>query len=181
MRGDRDAWQTLVRTHAGLVYTVLRRCGLYEDEAADAFQEVWVAAWEGLAGVQDERALKGWLATIAARTGTRALRRRLRGPLIGGEAYDALASRVPDPAPRPEQAAVEREQATAIRAAIRSLSERDRQLVYAFFYDPVAPSYVEIAARLGVSTETVGSLRTRCLRRLRAALSDAPGRTGTEA
>ena len=68
-----------------------------------------------------------------------------------------------------------------MRAAIGALSELDRQLVYAFFYDPTAPSYAEIASRLGVSPETVGPLRTRCLRRLRAALGDAPGRTGTEA
>jgi RNA polymerase sigma factor (sigma-70 family) len=160
---------------------VLRRCGLGEDEAADLFQEVWVAAWDGLASVREERALAGWLATIAVRTGTRALRRRIRRPLVGGEAYESQAARAPDPAPPPEQAAIEREQQAAMRAAIRSLSERDRLLVHAFFYDPTAPSYVEIAARLGVSAETVGPMRTRCLRRLRAALSEAPGRTGTEA
>ena len=72
-------------------------------------------------------------------------------------------------------------EADALRAAIPSLSERDRLLVHDFFYHPPAPSYAEIAARLGVSPDTVGPLRTRCLRRLRAALGDAPGRTGTEA
>ena len=53
-------------------------------------------------------------------------------------------------------------------------SQRDRQIVYAFFYDPSAPSYAQIAERLGVSPETVGPLRTRCLRRLRAALDRLP-------
>ena len=181
LRGDRDAWETLVRIHAGLVYTVLRRCGLYEDEAADAFQEVWVAAWKGLASVHEERALPGWLATIAARTGIRALRRRAGGPRVGGERYEEAAARAPDPAPPPDRAAVEREQGEAIRAAIRTLPERDQRLVYAFFYDPTAPSYAEIAARLGVSPETVGPMRTRCLLRLRRALGDRLGRTGTEA
>ena len=38
LRGDQDAWEELVRSHAGLVYTVIRRCGLAEDEAADLFQ-----------------------------------------------------------------------------------------------------------------------------------------------
>ena len=51
----------------------------------------------------------------------------------------------------------------------------------ALFYDPAAPSYAASAARLGVSPETVGPLRTRCLRRLRTALEGALGRTGTEA
>ena len=140
-----------------------------------------MAAWDGLAQVRDERALAGWLATIAARTGTRALRRHIRGPVVGGEAYESQAARAPDPAAPPEQAAIERERDEAVRAAIASLSERDRLLVHAFFYDPTAPSYAEIGARLGVSPETVGPLRTRCLRRLRAALGDAPAQTGTGA
>ena len=84
LRGDQAAWEELVRAHAGLVYTVIRRCGLGEDEAADLFQEVWVAAWDGLRSVQDERALAGWLATIAARTATRARRRQARRPIVGG-------------------------------------------------------------------------------------------------
>ena len=179
LRGDQDAWEELVRSHAGLVYTVIRRSGLGEAAAADLFQEVWVAAWDGLASVQHERALPGWLATIAARTATRALRQRVRHPLVGGEAYEEAAARAPDPTPPPEQAAVEREEGAAVRAAIASLSERDRQLVHAFFYDPTAPSYAEIAARLGVSPDTVGPLRTRCLRRLKAALGGTAGRTGT--
>jgi RNA polymerase sigma factor (sigma-70 family) len=80
----------------------------------------------------------------------------------------------PDPDPTPDLMALEQEQSEAIRGAIASLSERDRQIVYAFFYDPSAPSYAQIAQRLGVSPETVGPLRTRCLRRLRAALSGLP-------
>jgi RNA polymerase sigma factor (sigma-70 family) len=57
--------------------------------------------------------------------------------------------------------------------AIGKLSERDRRIVEYFFYDPTGPSYAEIAARLGVSADTIGPLRTRCLRRLREALEDA--------
>jgi RNA polymerase sigma factor (sigma-70 family) len=181
LRGDRDAWEELVRSHAGLVYTVLRRCGLGEDEADDLFQDVWVAAWDGLARVRDERALPGWLATIAARTGTRALRRRVRHRVVGGEAYEDAVTRAPDLTPSPELAVLARERDESVRAAIASLSERDRLLVHAFFYDPATPSYAEIAARLGVSPETVGPMRTRCLLRLRRALGDRLGRTGTDA
>ena len=180
LRGDQDAWEALVRSYAGLVYTMLRRCGLSDAAAADAFQDVWIAAWKGLATVRDEQALKGWLATIAARTGMRALRHQIRGPLVGGEVYEATAARTADPAPIPEDTTVEHEQRETLWAAISTLSERDRVLVHAFFYDPTAPSYVQIAARLGVSPETVGPLRTRCLRRLRTVLGNPPGRTGTE-
>jgi RNA polymerase sigma factor (sigma-70 family) len=152
---------------------VIRRCGIGEDEVADLFQEVWVAAWDGLSGLRDERVLASWLATVAARAATRALRRRIRHPIATGEQYEVEAARAQDLAPRPDEQAVEREQSEAVRSAIAALPERDQKLVHYFFYDPASPSYAEIATRLGVSPETVGPLRTRCLRRLRAALRDA--------
>ena len=76
--GDQAAWEALVRSHAGLVYTVLRRAGLAEEEAADAFQDVWVAARGELAIVRDARAVKGRLTTIAARAAASA-RPAMRG------------------------------------------------------------------------------------------------------
>jgi len=174
LRGDQDAWEALVRLHANLVYAVIRRCGIGGDEAADLFQEVWVAAWDGLASLRDERVLAGWLATIAARQARRALRRRIQSIVDDGDRFENEAMIAPDPDPTPDLMALEQEQSEAIRDAITSLSERDRQIIYAFFYDPSAPSYAEIARRLRVSPETVGPLRTRCLRRLRSALTDLP-------
>jgi RNA polymerase sigma factor (sigma-70 family) len=174
LRGDQDAWEALVRLHANLVYAVIRRCGIGGDEAADLFQEVWVAAWDGLASLRDERVLAGWLATIAARQARRALRRRIQSIVDDGERFETEAMIAPDPDPTPDLQALDGEQSEAIRDAILTLSDRDRQIVYAFFYDPSAPSYAQIAERLGVSPETVGPLRTRCLRRLRTALDNQP-------
>jgi len=163
-----------VRLHANLVYAVIRRCGINGDEAADLFQEVWVAAWDGLGSLRDERVLAGWLATIAARQARRALRRRIQSIVDDGERFENEAMIAPDPDPTPDLRALEQEQSESIRSAVLSLSDRDRQIVYAFFYDPTAPSYAEIARRLGVSPETVGPLRTRCLRRLRTILGHIP-------
>jgi RNA polymerase sigma factor (sigma-70 family) len=174
LRGDQDAWEALVRSHANLVYAVIRRCGIGGDEAADLFQEVWVAAWDGLGSLRDERVLAGWLATIAARQARRALRKRINSIVEDGERFETEATIAPDPDPTPDLLALELEQSEAIKEAIGQLSERDRKIVYAFFYDPAAPSYAEIAQRLGVSPETVGPLRTRCLRRLRTALGSLP-------
>ena len=169
LRGDQNAWETLVRTHAGLVYAVIRRCGFDSDEAADIFQEVWVAAWDGLDGIRDEKALAGWLATIAARRAKRVLLQRAQQSI---RPIDEIPDR-PDPDPLPDEVAIGRERGSTVRAAVAALPERDRQIVHYFFYDATAPSYTEIAARLGVAPDTIGSLRTRCLRRLRAALGGA--------
>ena len=75
LRGDQCAWETLVRTHAGLVYAVIRRCGFDGDEAADLFHAVWLAVRDQLNTVRDERGLAGWLATLTARKARWALRR----------------------------------------------------------------------------------------------------------
>ena len=88
LRGDRDDWETLVRTHAGLVYAVIRRCGLDGDEAADLLQEVWLDARSQLGTVHDERRLAGRLAALAARRAMRALRRPI-------QPWDARGSRPP--------------------------------------------------------------------------------------
>lgn len=179
LRGDQDAWEAIVRLHANLVYAVIRRCGISGDEAADLFQEVWVAAWDGLASLRDERVLAGWLATIAARQARRALRRRIQSVVEGGERFETEAMVAPDPGPTPDLLALDLEQSETIKEAVSSLSERDQKIVYAFFYDPSAPSYAQIAQRLGVSPETVGPLRTRCLRRLRIALDRLPDFNGS--
>jgi len=175
LRGDQDSWETLVRTYANLVYAVIRRCGIGGDEAADLFQEVWVAAWDGLASLRDERVLAGWLATIAARHARRALRRRIQSMTEDGERFETESLLAQDPDPTPDLLAIQLERSQKVREAVETLSERYRRIVYAFFYDPSTPSYARIAEQLGVSPETVGPLRTRCLRRLRAALDSVPG------
>ena len=101
LRGDQDAWETLVRSHAGLVYAVIRRCGFDGDEAADLFQEVWLDARRQLGTVHDERRLAGWLAALAARRAKWALGRRGQPTHVGGRPpLVLLRSRAPaDAAP----------------------------------------------------------------------------------
>ena len=78
LRGDRGAWETLVRTHDALVYAVVRKCGFDGDEADELFHEVWLAAWEQLGTAPDERGVPSWLAILAARGAKRALQRRVQ-------------------------------------------------------------------------------------------------------
>ena len=127
--------------------------------------------------MRDERGLAAWLATVAARQAKRALVRRARHPTTG---LEERAIEQPAPEPLPDQIAIDRERSSAVRAAIAKLSERDRRIVECFFYDASASSYVEIAERLGVAPSTVGPLRTRCLRRLRAALAGMSALTDTD-
>ena len=73
---DPGAWESLVRSHAALVYTVMWPTG---HEADEAFHEVWRTAWEGLGLLPDEQRLDAWLATLAVRQVERALNKARDG------------------------------------------------------------------------------------------------------
>ncbi len=85
LSGDQAAWEPLVRSHAGLVYTMIRRCGFDGAEAADLFHQTWLAACEQLGTVRDEPSVAGWLTILAARQARRALQRRTHPTGAGSE------------------------------------------------------------------------------------------------
>jgi len=80
----------------------------------------------------------------------------------------------------PEQSLLDSEEAAAESERIRwmwqefeELGDRCRQLLRVLMASP-PPSYQEVSAALGIAVGSIGPLRQRCLRRLRARL-DARG------
>lgn len=168
LRGDDAAWANLIDRYSGLVYSVIRRYRLSEPEALDVFQDVWVSLWEQLGTLRDHARLGPWLMTVAGRLAWGACKRRAR--LSSSEPIDNALATAPEAGPGPEQLAAEREASAEVNAALASISPRCRLLIHALFCDPTAPTYAEIAERLGCSENSVGPIRGRCFRELRAAL-----------
>ncbi len=168
LRADDAAWERLVDRYAGLVYSVIRRYRLPEHDAMDVFQDVWVTAWEKLDTLRDQARLGPWLVTVAGRLAWDAAKRQPLGRVT--QPLDAAVADTPDGSPGPDHLASEREMNEEIRAAIERLSPRCRALVLALFYDPTAPTYAEIAERVGCSPNSIGPIRGRCFDELRAAL-----------
>jgi RNA polymerase sigma factor (sigma-70 family) len=152
------------------MYAVARRYGLDDDEAGDVFQSVCVELWEHLHSVRDAAVLRRWLVVVTGRKAWQARRAKARWVtgLDGPESADAVSQLVASA----EEYAVAHADAERLRGALERLPARDRELVWYLFFDPACPTYAEIAVRLGVSPDTVGSLRTRCLRRLRWFLAE---------
>src|SRR5690606_9293416 len=100
------------------------------------------------------------LARDAAR-GEAVRARRLR--LLAGELADAVA-------PSPEQALLREETSQGVRAALLSLSERDRLLL---LLREEGLTYREIADVIGISPTSVGPLLTRAQRRFVRLYHDA--------
>lgn len=64
-RGDRAAFETLVRRHKDELYRFVRRYVGHADDAYDILQNCLVAAWLGLPRYDPARAFAPWLRTIA--------------------------------------------------------------------------------------------------------------------
>lgn len=160
LAGSAAAWSELVGRYQPLVYAVSTRAGLSVADAADCFQQTWVALYENRKHVQDPSRLSAWLVTTAKREALRLRRQaeRNRGELVEGEPVDM------NPLPDEELAMVERQMQLEI--AIKELAPRCRQLIELFFFAPEKLTYEQIASTLGMSSNSLGAFRRRCLKRL---------------
>jgi RNA polymerase sigma factor (sigma-70 family) len=168
-RGDREAWETLVRRYERLVFSVARRSGLDEDAAADVFQRVFVSLIEHMNTLQQPDRLSAWLVTSAKRETWRASRRAAAQRAV--QAPEEHAADVPDTAAAAVDEMVRLEEQDLMRRAVDSLDGRCRELLQLMFYSEQTLTYGEIAARLGIAEGSVGPIRGRCLERLRNQLA----------
>lgn len=164
LAGDSNAWNVLVVRYQSLVYAVATRAGLSMTDAADCFQQTWVALYESRRRLQDPSRLSAWLVTTAKREAMRM--RRNAQPDTGA---DAEANH-PDQNPLPDEELVRLEQQAQLENALVELDPRCRQVVELFFFAPEERSYDEIAASLGIAANSLGPVRRRCLERLREIL-----------
>src|SRR4051812_27964149 len=164
-RGDRDAFEALVRQEvAGVYRTALAILGSAPD-AEDVTQDAFVSAWRNLRTLREPERFDAWLGRIVVNTSRMSLRRRRavreipvqepsETPLVDGRQPEA------DPA----AIAIE---AIAFDRAFDRLSIEDRQLLALTYVDD---RRLEDVARL--LEIPVGTVKSR-LSRARAALAKA--------
>ncbi len=173
--GQQSAWNTLVRRYQRLIYTVPRRAGLSEDQAADVFQVVFSRLFEHLDRLADPSRLQAWLVTTAKRESLRVLELSRRvvdlTPARGDEddGTDPLDRFAVD-SPLPEDLLCDLQQQDLLRRAVAQLDDRSRQFIELMFLQDEPLPYSEIAARLGIAEGSIGPTRARCLDKLRVVL-----------
>lgn len=175
-QGEQAAWSTLVRRYQRLVYTVPRRAGLSDDQAADVFQFTFQRFHEHLGRVEDGARVRAWLVTTAKRETLRLLgeARRFVAPTGAGddEEPDDPLARVPDPGPLQDEQLSALQESDRLRQAVDRLDPRSRQLVELLFLQEETLPYSDIAARLGIPEGSIGPTRARCLAKLRKLLEE---------
>jgi RNA polymerase sigma factor (sigma-70 family) len=165
-RGEAAAWGLLVNRYQRLIYTIPRRSGLDEDQAAEVFQCTFAKLLVHLDRIERPERIRAWMVTTARRETLRLIRQQSTE-----QSFSSLEA-VPDDAPLPGEALERLEEQHLIRIALAAMDERSRRLLTLLFYRPDPPPYAEIAAALDMPEGSLGPTRARCLQKLRRLLED---------
>jgi RNA polymerase sigma factor (sigma-70 family) len=164
--GDEHAWDAIVESFSGLVWTVANGHRLGAADTAEVMQTTWLRLLENLDRIREPERLGGWLATTARRESLRTL--RLRGRELPTD--DETGSGAVGTEPSPEQTALDHDRDRRLWAAFAQLPDRCRQLLHLVIV--VQPPYSEVAEAMGMPIGSIGPTRQRCLERLRRVLGD---------
>ena len=151
--------------------TVLGLCRLmlrHREEAEDAVQQTFLAAYRSLLNGTNPRHPAAWLATIARNECRGRIEQRMREPLGEREPESML--------PDPVAAAAGRADLAELWQAIGGLPRQQREALLLREFSGL--SYVELAEALAVSEPAVGSLLFRARRDLRLRLKLVYGSVG---
>jgi RNA polymerase sigma factor (sigma-70 family) len=168
--GEELAWECLVVKYKLLIYSIPIKNGHQQSDAADIFQSVCLDLLKHLTSLRDSSKLKSWLITVTVRKCLELREKKWREvpALLDGEEFH-IVDRTADLF----RISLEVEQEQLIREAMNRLPLRCATLIrHLFFEEPRLP-YSEIAARMGVSTHTIGAARDRCLEKLKEILEDS--------
>jgi RNA polymerase sigma factor (sigma-70 family) len=171
--GDDQAYAELVRRHQESLYRLLRRYAGDAEEAYEATQDAFIAAWAALGRYDRSRPFGAWLRTIAInKARDRARRRAVRRLLFSDRAVDDEAGpQHAAPEPGADAQIVEREQVLALERAVAALPTKLRGPLVLTAFDGC--SHAEAGAILGVSAKTVEMRVYRARKTLAGALAEA--------
>ena len=166
-QGDMAAFESLVHLYEKRVFALtLRMCGNRED-AAEAAQEAFLAAWQGLAFFRGDSSFSTWLYRLASNACVDLLRRESRHRTAAGPSLDdeELNLEVPDEMPSPQDEAERRELREEIERGLAALSPEHREVLVLREIHQLR--YDEIAETLDLDVGTVKSRISRGRKQLR--------------
>lgn len=166
-RGDTAAFESLLRRYEKRVLALTGRMCRNPEDAQEAAQEAFLAAWQGLPSFRGDASFSTWLYRLASNTCVDLLRREGRhsgaaGPSLNDE---DISLDVPDTSPSPQESAERKELREQIEAGLQSLSPEHRQVL--ILREIHQLSYEEIAQSLALDLGTVKSRINRGRKQLR--------------
>ncbi len=172
-RGDEAAFEALVRRYERPVLALTRRLCGDPDDAEEAAQEAFLAAWQGLPFFRGDAAFSTWLYRLASNASVDLLRREGRHRAAAGPSLDdeEVHVDVPSAAPGPQEAAERRELREQVAAGLERLNREQREVLVLRELHQLR--YDEIAQVLDLDVGTVKSRINRGRKRLQQFLMDS--------
>jgi RNA polymerase sigma-70 factor, ECF subfamily len=168
-RGDRQAFEELVRTTNRRVYSLAYRLVGDRGDAEDVAQEAYLRMFRGLAGFREEAAFETWMYRIVTNCAMSHLRRRGRfGDVFREE--DGPELPVPD---RAQEIAVQRDD---LARGLARLPAGQRTVL--LLKDVYGLSVREIAQEVGIEEGAVKVRLHRARKRLKEMLEEEDRRAG---
>jgi len=171
LAGDGDAFGEVVRRWERKIYALAYGITGSVEEARDAAQETFIAAYRNLQGFRGEAKVSSWLHRIAVNQCiSRQRRARVRAETGIEEEAEAPNGRLLSngAAGSPAHAVESKERAEAVRRAVASLPRELREVVLLKEFEEL--TFQEIAGALGIPLSTVKGRLYTALRQLRLRL-----------
>ena len=161
--GHEATWQATVRRYEALLRSAARVVLRSDSDVDEAVQRTWVLLFRNADRIKDPQALPGWLSTTSRREALAILRGQQRA-IPTEDVADQVAPDDRDMATE----LMDQELRQALDEAVERLPESQRRIVRALLRESV--SYDAISAELGIPRGSLGPLRGRAVRALRAQL-----------
>ncbi len=174
-QGEHPALATCYDLIGPVVFSLAVRMLRDRQGAEDVTQDIFVQVWRQAGAYDTGRgSAEAWVMMIARSRILDRLRSRAAGVKVKAVG-DALPE-APDAEDWPEDLAISREQAVAVRRALAELAADQRVPVEMAFFDGL--THTEVAEKLGVPLGTVKTRIRLGLMRIREALGDVIGDEG---
>ena len=127
--GDEAAFEQLVTAHEKKIYALCLRMCENEEDAQEAAQDAFLAAWTGLSTFREDAAFSTWLYRLAVNACTDILRRRKRRGQGVSLDDEEIFLEIEDTAPTPERALEQKETVALVGEALDALPSDYRQVL----------------------------------------------------
>ena len=158
--GDAEAWTELVERFSRYVYAICVQAFRLDDhDAEDVFQDVFARVYEHLDRLQDDEAIRPWIAQLTRRLCIDRLRATSRVTVVADDELDPAGA---------DETLATLDEAMTVRAGLDGVGPDCREILDRFFARD--ESYRTIGDALGLPSGTIASRISRCLGKLRAEL-----------
>jgi RNA polymerase sigma-70 factor (ECF subfamily) len=162
MKAD-EVVERIYAAERGAIYSYLLYLGLPAARAQDLAQDAFLTLYQAMLDGKTVENPRAWLYRVAHNLAVRTHTRELQFDELGAEVDP------PDEQPDPERALMEKRRLRALRAAVRTLSGRQRNCLY---LRAQGLRHREIADTIGISTSAVSEFLRRAAARLKEALHE---------